>query len=105
LSESREPTLLLAVILAAWVIASGWSVVGAWLAEPTGDGFTRGANRIGHFLGWQAVAGLLGLAAFGVGRSWPKGSGPRRLSAGPLWLALLLVAALVAFYAWAMLFA
>ena len=97
MSDKREPVLILTLLLAAWALAFGWSLIGAYLATPTGDGFTRGLDRLTHFLGWQAIAGLVGLAVFGVGRSWPKRSGPRRVSVWPLRLALLLLAALMTF--------
>lgn len=103
MSDNREPVLVLSLLLAAWAMAFVWSLIGAYLAVPTGDGFTRGFNRVTHFLGWQAVAGLFGLAAFGVGRSWQKGSGLRNVSVWPLRLALVLLAGLLAFYGWAML--
>ena len=102
LADRKEPLFLLSVILAAWVFAFGWSILGAAWAEAAGDGFTRGLNRVTHFLGWQAVAGLLGLAAFGVSRAWPADSGLRRVSVWPLRLAILLAVALLAFYIWAM---
>lgn len=102
LSDKREPVLILSLLLAAWAMAFGWSLIGAYVAAPTGDGFSNGLNRVTHFLGWQAVAGLFGLAAFGVGRAWPRGSGLRQVSVWPFRLALLLLAALLAFYGWAM---
>lgn len=83
-------------------MAFGWSVLGTLGMEATGDGFTRGLNRVMHFLGWQAIAACLALAAFGVGRAWPAASGPRRVSIWPLRLALLLLVLLVGFYVWAM---
>ncbi len=93
------------MLLTLWVLAYGWSVVGAWGAPPSGEGFTRGINRVGLFLGWQAVAGLLGVATLAIGRGWPKGSGIRRVSAVPFWLALALLAGLLGFYGWAMVWA
>lgn len=103
LSEPRQNLFVLAGILTLWVLAFGWSIIGSWGMEPTGDGFTRGMNRLLHFLGWQAIAACLALAAFGVGRSWPKGSGTRLVSRIPLLIAGLLIAAVMAFYGWAML--
>lgn len=100
MSEPRQNLPFLAGILALWVLAFGWSVIGSWGMEPTGDGFTRGMNRITHFLGWQAIAACLALAAFGVGRAWPKGSGTRSVSRLPLWMVGALAAAIGAYIVW-----
>lgn len=103
LSEPRQNPAALAGILALWVLTFGWSVIGAWGMESSGDGFTRGLNRVTHFLGWQAIAACLALAAFGVGRGWPKGSGARAVSRLPLWCVAILALAIAAYVGWAML--
>lgn len=103
MSDRRR--FLLTLLLAVWVLCFAYAFVAFATAEPSGDGFTRGANRAGLFLGWQAVAGLVGLAAFAVSRDAPKGSGIRRVAAVPFLIALALLTLLVGFYAWAMLFA
>lgn len=103
LSEPKQNTALLAGILALWVLVFGWSVIGSWGMELTGDGFTRGLNRVTHFLGFQAIAACLALAAFGVGRAWPKGSGARAVSRMPLWCATILLVAIGAYIGWTML--
>lgn len=51
-------------LLALWALAWGGSFVGLWLTAPTGDGFTRGLNRVMHFLAWQGVAGVLATLLF-----------------------------------------
>lgn len=102
MSEQRQNLPLLAGILALWVLAFGWSVIGSWGMEPTGDGFTRGMNRITHFLGWQAIAACLALAAFGVGRAWPKGTSARSVSRFPLWSAGVLALAIGAYVGWSL---
>ncbi|MEO1239932.1 MAG: hypothetical protein AAFW64_09865 [Pseudomonadota bacterium] len=94
MSEPKQNLPLLAGILALWVLAFGWSVIGSWGMAPAGDGFTRGLNRVTHFLGWQAISACLALAGFGVGRAWPKGSGPRVVARLPLWTAVGLATAL-----------
>jgi len=101
LAEPQRPLWLLAILLTAWVFAFGWSGVVAASARTTQDGFNSGLSRFELFLGWQAVAGLIGLATFAVGRGWPKGSGIRRVSAVPFWLALALLGAIVAWSGWA----
>lgn len=100
LSEQRQNIALLAGILALWILFFGWSVIGSWGMEPTGDGFTQGLNRVTHFLGWQAIAACLALAAFGVGRAWPKGTGARSVSRLPLWCTCVLALAIVAYVGW-----
>ncbi|MEL7104320.1 MAG: hypothetical protein AAGM21_00240 [Pseudomonadota bacterium] len=102
MSEPKQNLAVLAGILALWVLVFGWSVIGSWGMEPTGDGFTRGMNRVTHFLGWQAIAACLALAAFGVGRAWPKGSGARSVSRLPLGCVGVLVLLLAAYIGWAM---
>ena len=92
--------LILMVLLALWVAAWGLSVAQLF-AAPTGDGFTRGMNRMSGFLGWQGVAGMIALALWGVGRGLPKGSGARRISAVPLGMTLAVLAALVGVVLWA----
>ena len=93
--------LLLTVLMAVWVLVFGYAFVAFWTTAPTGDGFGRGLNRVVTYLGWQGIAGMLAVAIWGVGRSWPKGAGARRLSAVPLALALLHAVAIAAIVAWA----
>ncbi|HCR31617.1 MAG TPA: hypothetical protein DIV79_16560 [Opitutae bacterium] len=61
-----------AVILfsSLWLLCSVLTYVHPIFIEPTGDGFTRGLNRLGAALGWQAAASLFALLAFvtGVGK-------------------------------------
>lgn len=48
----------LKIVLLVWVAIMGISFLGYALTETSGDGFTRGLNRIMVFLGWQ-IAGLV----------------------------------------------
>lgn len=88
--------LLLTALLAAWVMAYAYSVLSfeeLWngagqLALDPAD------HSAAQFLGWQGVAGVLGVAIFGVSRLWPRGAAARQIGALPLLLAALLVAAL-----------
>jgi len=61
-----------AVILfsSLWLICSVLTYVHPIFIEPNGDGFTRGLNRLGAALGWQAAASLFALLAYlaGVGK-------------------------------------
>lgn len=93
--------LILMGLLAVWALAWGWSFAAFATAEPTGDGFVRGMNRIETFLGWQMAAALPAFAAWVLGRDWPKHSGVRRLSRVPMQLALGLVAVLGGLILWA----
>lgn len=81
-------------LIAAWALAWAVSLHALWSLPPSGDGFTRGLNRAGAFLGWQAIAGLLALGAFGLGRAWPRGTAVRRLSRLPLYTTGIVVVAL-----------
>ena len=100
--EARPPHFLLTALFALWAMAFLYSFVAFLAADPEGSGFTRGANRIASFLGWQGVAGLLALCVFGVARNWPPGTSVRRLALVPLGLAGVLGAALLLVVAWAM---
>ncbi len=91
----------LAVLMAFWLLAFGYSFVVYVTTEPSGDGFTRGLNRVTAFLAWQAIAGLLALPVVAIGRSWPKGSGVRFWSAVPFLCAVLLCLVIVGFFVWA----
>lgn len=85
---SRRGAVLL--LLGLWAGTIALSFAHAWMTPPSGDGFTKGLNRLAIFLGWQAAAGLLALFLAAYSRPLPKGA--------LRWLALLpaaVVAALV----------
>jgi len=98
--HNQTRLFLLVAVWALWLGAVIYSVVFLLTEPATGDGFTRGMNRITGFLGWQGVAGTLAVGVWGVGRGFAKGSGARRISAVPLWLALALVLSIVALVVW-----
>ena len=56
------------VLLLIWAVVFVLSIALAWLQEPTGDGFTRGLNRLGVFFGWQGVALAIAVIAWLMGR-------------------------------------
>ena len=87
-------------LLAVWAATFVAAFLAFSLTAPSGDGFTRGLNRIGAFLGWQAAAGTLGLVLALVSRPLPPGR-LRRLALLPLGLFLAGVLAIVAAVAWA----
>ena len=89
-----------AVALVVWATAFAGSFVAWYLTEPVGSGFTRGSNRAGVFLTWQAVAAVLALVVLKLGRGQARASFARRVSYVPLaslGLWLLGVALVVAF--------
>ncbi len=83
---------LVAVWAATWV----GSFLVFQLTDPSGDGFTRGLNRLMAFLGWQLAAGFLGGLVWIVGRDQPQTGLGRWLLRAPALLALLLFGVLAA---------
>lgn len=93
--------MLLTALGAAWVLAYAYGFVAFATATAEGEGVVRGLDRVGLFLGWQGVAGVIAMAIFGISRAWPRGAAVRWLGAVPLGLAALLVAAILALADWA----
>lgn len=89
------------LLFALWALAFGYAFVAFLTTAPTGEGFVRGSNRVLAYLGWQGIAATLALGLWGAARGWPRGTSARRLSAVPLLLALLHVAAILGVIAWA----
>ena len=99
--EPKEPRLLLTVLAAVWLMAFVYSFASFLIVEPEGSGFTRGLNRVKVFLGWQGIAGVAGIAIFGVSRAWPRESPIRQAGMVPVGLALLLVLGILGVIGWA----
>ena len=78
-----------AVVLGLWGLAMALSVL-ALLEPPTGDGFTRGMNRITGFLGWQFAAGIAAIVLWVGLRAVPKGDPRRWLGRVPGWWSMVL---------------
>lgn len=97
---SRENRIVV-VLLAVWVGFYVWSFIGFSMTEPTGDGFTRGMNRISTFMLWQFAAGIVAVPVYMVGRSQARGAAMRWASRLPLALAIALIVAIAALIAWA----
>ncbi|MCU4654126.1 hypothetical protein N8I71_14870 [Roseibacterium sp. SDUM158016] len=81
---------------AIWLALALWA--GAMLlsclsltAEPTGDGFTRGLNRVAGFIGWQLPAAVLALFLWLSSRPLRKGEVLRWLARVPGWWAVALL--------------
>lgn len=56
------------LIVAVWVGLFLLSFVLMFTLAPTGDGFTRGLNRISAFLAWQSIAFVVAIVLLIVGR-------------------------------------
>jgi hypothetical protein len=90
---------------AVYALGAAWAALFlasflALAAEPAGDGFTRGLNRLASFMTWQGVAfGLAMLSALVTSR---LAEGPRNfklIGYGPLVVSGVLLAMLVALIA------
>lgn len=83
--------MFLMTLLAMWGAAYAFSIWFLLITPAESSGLTGGLSRLSGFVGWQAIAGLIGFAAWGIGWSFPKGSGVRKISGLPLILAAALV--------------
>ena len=90
------------VVLGLWALAMVLSGL-AMTEEPTGDGFTRGLNRVSGFVGWQAAGLILALTAWLASRPLEKGDTLRWMARVPGWWAILVLVGLgvlIAISAW-----
>jgi hypothetical protein len=71
---TRNRLIQLTVVL--WAVLFVLSFVLYFLLEPTGDGFTRGTNRITAFATWQGIAVAVAIVAWMLGRGI-RSAGPR----------------------------
>lgn len=94
----RKVLIGLLVLWAATYLAS--FIVPA-LSEATGDGFTRGLNRVTIFFGWQIAAGMMALIVWMLGRSEEVSTSMRWLSRLPGFLAAALLIFIVGVILWA----
>lgn len=84
-----------------WAVLYAGSVFYLVHTEPTGDGFTRGMNRLTGFLGFQVLAAIPAVVlAVAAGRMGARRS-LRWLARVPVLQAILLVGAIVFLLAWA----
>lgn len=91
--SARNWALLLLLI---WLGVYGWSFLSFYLTAPTGDGFTRGLNRITSFFTWQIGAGVIAIGVWIMGQAFEKGTLWRWATRLPALLALALFIATVA---------
>jgi hypothetical protein len=82
--------------LALWVLVFAGSFVVPWLTPASGDGFTRGLNRITGFFGWQLAAGVVAVVVWVLGSRFGRKSAARRISRLPAAAFGLLVVAVLA---------
>ncbi|MEO0467224.1 MAG: hypothetical protein AAF216_11840 [Pseudomonadota bacterium] len=92
---------LIWVVLAIWLVLFGASFAVFALVEPSGDGFTRGANRVMGFLLLQMGAGFVGTAIWMMRKVFAAGTWQRWLARLPAGLFSLLLLSLVLIVVWA----
>ena len=85
---NRTSILILLVLWALTMGLAGWAL----FQDPTGDGFTRGLNRVMGFLSWQLAGAVLALGLWIGARGLSKGDTLRWLGRVPGWWSLGLVA-------------
>lgn len=92
----KNPVLLIRLFFIFWLVCFVASFSLPFFMEATGDGFTRGLNRVGAFLGWQFGATVIALIGFilGIGKTRGRVS-LAWLSKGPFFVQLALLAAFV----------
>ncbi len=93
----RNLTLLLLLL---WAAAFVWSFVSTQITPATGDGFTRGMNRISGFAIWQALAFALAIGIWVLGGAFHKSTVLCRVSRVPAIAALLVVLGVLGIFAW-----
>jgi len=81
-------------LFALWAGTYSWSFAAFFLTAPTGDGFTRGLNRVTAFYGWQIAACALSFFVLWAKR-YVAGRAALRLFWAPVSLAGLLLIATV----------
>ena len=101
--DDRTTKRVLAALLLAWVGVFAYAFWQFHATQPTGDGFVRGLNRVTGFLGWQALAAAIAVAAFVKGRRLPHGDTLRAVSMLPLILLVLGLLGIVGVVLWAIL--
>ena len=82
---------LFLILSGLWAFTYIGSIVVLQVTEPTGDGMTRGLNRLTSFLSWQLVAAFFAIGVWIAGNGLPKGSQARLFSRIPSVLAGVLI--------------
>lgn len=92
------PRAAIWTLLLLWALFMGLSLL-ALTAEPTGEGFLRGLNRVTGFLGWQMGAAVVAFLLWLGVRPLDRGEMLRRLGRLPGWWAVMLLGLLLAWIA------
>lgn len=90
-------------LLLFWAIAFAGSFIAFVWTEPSGSGFTRGTNRLGAFLGWQALAIGLAVMLWWRARSEKLPRPATWLMKAPAAVALVMMSMLLVLIGWAVL--
>ena len=61
MTDEASNKRLIKILFAIWLLLQILAMAYPALTGPTGDGFTRGLNRVTAFFGFQSVAGILAL--------------------------------------------
>lgn len=94
-------SFLAGLVLAGWAVAF-FGAFAAFYFTPSRDfGLAAGWNKVGVFITWQAVAGVLALACALLSRGVPPGRALRWMGLIPVALTTLLIAAIAALVFWA----
>ncbi|MBI5471687.1 MAG: hypothetical protein HY961_05030 [Ignavibacteriae bacterium] len=85
-SPARRHVLMVAALQVLWILVFALSIVLAAAGAPTGDGFTRGLNRLSTFLAWQVAAIVVAVGLLIVARRFKTELSPtmRLLAKAPL---------------------
>ena len=79
------------VLCAAWTVAFLGAFVAFFVTPASDFGLAAGWNKVGVFMGWQAVAAVLAILAGVASRAVPRGQRLRWIGLVPLGFLLLLV--------------
>jgi len=90
-------------LLVVWAGLYLASFIHPWTYPATGDGFTRGLNRVAAFFGWQMAAGMVAFAIWLWGRKIFEGVWLWMIRA-PILLALALICFILVLILWANVF-
>lgn len=67
---TRENKTILWSVL--WLLCFSMAFLHTYMTDPTGDGFTKGMNRVAIFFGWQLAAVITAIVAVVVSRGLSK---------------------------------
>ena len=97
MTETRRHTGL-KILLLLWLAVMAGSFLAFQLTDETGDGFTRGLNRVMTFLGWQFAGLIIALLCLFLRAKVDRGRPLRWIALVPALVAGAQVLVLVAMY-------